>query len=148
MKTIQFLITISAAISVICHLAIQVIGSLRLQTVRDKIGGTIKSRADLDQVKAAIQLNLFLGIPVVCNAIIMLVLLMFLCVTNKLMWLSCIAVLAVGQTVVWLVFRALYKQFKALPVVNNDDDLLDEYRSYVTQWSGFKLFLKPPKTKA
>jgi len=48
----------------------------------------------------------------------------------------------VGQTVLWLMGRPVEKQFKTLPVEAGDENLSSEYRSYVEQWSGFKVTLR------
>jgi hypothetical protein len=121
------------------HFAIQVIGAMLLRAARNKIGGTIKSSTDLDHVRAAIQVNLLLGIPIICNCIVLMIALIY---STRLAWLLGLAVLAAGQIVTWINFRPIEKQFKVLPV---EADLADEYHNYVTQWSGARFFLKPYK---
>ena len=125
------------------HFLIQWLGSLRLRNVRNRIAGEIKSRADLEEVRAAIQVNLFLGVPMLCNAAILLGVLVWL--SAAWMWLPCILILAVEQTAAWILFRPIEKQFKALPVVAGKGELAAEYAFYLQQWEGPHLFLKRPE---
>ena len=133
--------SILPAVFITCHLAIQIWGTLRLRGAREKIGGSIKSAADLNLVRFAIQTNLRLGIVLVCNLIPLLVSLFLI---HGGLAIGYIAVLAIAQTVLWFTLRPVEKQFKVMPIEANDEDLASEYRSYVEQWSGFHLILKPP----
>jgi hypothetical protein len=132
--------SILPTIFITSHLAIQIWGTLRLRTVREKIGGSIKSVADLALVRFAIQTNLRLGVILMCNLIPLLI---SLCLIRGGLAIY-IAVLAIGQTVLWFTLRPVEKQFKAMPIAADDEDLAIEYRSYVEQWSGLHLSLRPP----
>jgi hypothetical protein len=130
-------------LTVVCHFVIQAVGTFRLRVVRNKIAGTIKCRADLDEVRAAIQVNLLLGVPLLCNAALLIGVLFWL--SNGWLWLACITALAVAQTAAWLLFRPIERQFKALSVERGERDLAAEYTFYLQQWSGPHLFLKRPQ---
>lgn len=145
MKTIPFIAYAVPAIPIFGHLAIQVFGTLRLRAATKMINGVISSRSDLDRVRNAIQTNLFLGIPILCNAVLLTASLFWAAVSSGLLMLLYIAVLAASQIVSWSFCRPIEKRFKALPVEGGDVDLTTEYQHYVEQWSGFHLFLKPPK---
>ena len=145
MKTMPLIAYALPAISIFGHLAIQVFGTLRLRTAAEKINGVISSRSDLDQVRNAIQTNLFLGIPILCNTVFLTASLVWAAISSGLLMLLYIAVLVAGQVVIWRICRPIEKRFKALPVKGRDVDLTTEYQHYVEQWSGFHLFLKPPK---
>src|SRR5258706_14655403 len=114
MQTMPLAGSLLAAVSVACHLLLQTVGSLRLRAARDRIGATIKGRSDLDEVRAAIQTNLFLSVVVICNGVLMAAVLFWL--PKGLLRAACLAVLAVGQTALWILYRPISKQFKALPV--------------------------------
>jgi phosphatidylserine synthase len=138
------LFSIAMTVAIVIHFTIQVFGSLRLQAVNEKIGGTVKSRPDLDQVRGAIQLNLFLGVPLICNGVFMVALILWFSSLKAV--LACLAILAVGQAVLWVVCRPIEKRFKLLAVAPGHEDLAEEYRSYVKQWSGCNILLKAPHT--
>jgi uncharacterized membrane protein len=132
-------------IPIVFHMAIQAFGTRRLRAVTENINGIIKSRSDLDQVRNAIQTNLFLGIPIVCNCILMLAS-FYWCGSNSFMLkLLYVALLASAQVVNWRIGRPVEKRFKALPVESQDAEIAEEYQHYLEQWSGAHLFLKPPK---
>lgn len=130
-----------AGLSVVVHIAIQVFSSLHIRAVTNKIAATIKSRSDLDQVRAAIQLNLFLGIPLLCNAAWMV--LLFRWISAGWLWFVFVPALIVTQAISWVTLRPIERRFKNLPVVA-DEGLAAEYRSYVKQWAGFTIRLKSP----
>jgi len=130
-------------LTVVCHFVIQAVGTLRLRVVRNKIAGTIKCRSDLDVVRAAIQVNLLLGVPLICNGALLIGVLIWL--SNGWLWLACLIALAVGQAAAWLLFRPIERQFKALSVESGDEDLAAEYAHYLQQWAGPHLFLRRPR---
>jgi hypothetical protein len=134
-------INLLPAVFIACHFALQIGGTLRLRSARNKIAGCIKSAADLNEVRRAIQTNLLLGVPLVCNLVPMLV---SLFLVRGVVAAGYIAMLAAGQTLLWFTERPVERQFKVLPVAGNDATLTRQYRSYVKQWSGFNVFLKPP----
>jgi ABC-type bacteriocin/lantibiotic exporter with double-glycine peptidase domain len=127
-------------LTVISHFLIQAAGTLRLRAVRNKIAATIKDRSDLDEVRSAIQTNLLLGIPLLCNAALLIGVLIWL--SNRWLWLASLLVLAVAQALAWLLFRPVERQFKALSVEGDDAVLAQEYAYYLQQWAGPHLFLK------
>ena len=143
MQTMPLAGSLLMAVTVACHFLIQTVGSLRLRAARDKIGGTIRGRSDLDEVRAAIQTNLLLGVLVICNGVLMVAVLFWL--SKGSLWAACVATLAVGQTGLWIIYRPIEKQFKALAIAGDDAELAIEYRCYVKQWGGCHLFLKPAK---
>jgi hypothetical protein len=141
-NTRGLIINLLPAVFIGCHFTIQIWGTLRLRSAREKIAGSIKSAADLNEVKRAIQTNLLLGLPLMCNLVPMLV---SLCLVRGMVMFGYIILLGIGQTILWFTARPLERQFKALPIVSTDESLGRQYRSYVEQWSGFCIFLKPPQ---
>ncbi|MCX7002149.1 MAG: hypothetical protein NTV22_02615 [bacterium] len=59
--------------------------------------------------------------------------------------LACVAVLLVGQAGLSIIDRPIYREFKALSVEGDDQELAIEYLWYVKQWKGCHVLLKPPK---
>jgi len=145
MKTMPFIAYALPAIPILGHLAVQAFGTLRLRAAAEMINGVISSRSDLDRVRNAIQTNLLLGIPILCNAVLLTASLAWAGINSRVLMLLYIAVLAAGQVVMWRICRPVEKRFKALPIEGRDADLTTEYKHYVEQWSGFHLFLKLPK---
>jgi hypothetical protein len=136
-------------IPLVIHVAIQAFGTVRLRAATKKIGGVIRSRSDLDQVRNAIQTNLFLGVPIVCNGLLLAAAIFWAsAVSSAFMRLFYIALLAVIQIVMWKISRPVEKRFKALPVESQDAELVAEYRDYVEQWGGAHLFLKSSRSGA
>jgi hypothetical protein len=145
MNTMSAMDTLWPLVPIACHLGIQVWGTVTLRSAKNKIGGRIRSVADLNIVRRAIQMNLQLGLLVVAN-LIPLTLALFLSRVGVM--IGYIGILAVGQAVLWFTARPVEKQFKSLPVEGNNPELASEYRSYVEQWSGFHVSLRPPKRSA
>jgi hypothetical protein len=146
MKPTSFILCALPTIPIVAHLGIQVFGTLRLRAANGRIHGAIRCRADLDQVRSAIQTNLFLGIPIICNTVLLAASLFLAARVSGFLMLFWITVLAAGQAVLWKTCRPIEKRFKSLPVESRDaDDLASEYRGYVEQWAGPHLFLKSAK---
>jgi len=135
----SFIVGFATLIPLMIHLGMQVFGALRLRAVSSKIGGVIKSRSDLDQVRGAIQIDLRLQIPLLFNALILLVI---LCSIKR--WAVYLVIMTVGQVIILLTCKPIYKQFKTLPVSAENSGLAAEYNDYLKQWAGLCFRLKPP----
>jgi hypothetical protein len=143
LTTIQLAARFAAVIVAVCFIALMTFGTLHLKKVEAKIGGMIKSRSDLDQVRAAIQMNLLLGIPQVCLGILLVSLLFW--ISDGWFAFACLGGLVLAEVVLWIKLRPIQTRFKALPVAPGQEELAAEYSSYVKQWNGPHLFLKPAK---
>jgi hypothetical protein len=145
MTTIPLAFYILAAFSGGVQIGLQFIGVWRLRAVAKKINGVIRSRSDLDLVRNEIQANLYLGIPIICNCFLLIATFAWAFSISTGVGFACTLVLGTGQVVAWKMCRPIEQRFKAMPVESEVPGLLKEYQSYVRQWAGATLFLKPPK---
>jgi len=145
MKTLSFAAFLLLAIPAIVHFTIQVLGTLLLRAAAENINGVIRSRPDLDEARKAMQTNLFLGIPILCNTVILVAALLWTTRISDGLSVLYIAMLVAGQVVMWKICRPIEQRFKAMTVESDDPDIATEFKHYVQMWSGFHLFLKPPK---
>jgi len=145
MTTIPLAFYILAAVAGTVQVGLQIIGVWRLQAVAKKINGVIRSRTDLELVRNEIQVNLYMGIPILGNCVLLMATFAWAFSISIGVGAVCTLVLGTGQVVAWKMCRPIEQRFKAMPVESMEPGLLKEYQSYVQQWGGATLVLKQPK---
>ena len=101
MKTLSFAAFLLLAIPAIVHFTIQVLGTLLLRAAAENINGVIRSRPDLDEARKAMQTNLFLGIPILCNTVILVAALLWTTRISDGLSVLYIAMLVAAAGVMW-----------------------------------------------
>ena len=137
MATIYSFGSIVIALTSFVHFALQIVATLNLRKAKHRIGGAIKSQSDLDEVRVAIQTDMYIGIILICNGLVMITAIVF---ANAQTWGYCLGFLSV--VVVLTVTGRIEKQFKTLSVEPGLEDLGIQYQAYVKQWTGCHVFLK------